>query len=53
LRRSLRLSLAASLPPQLRRSTARLATRNIHTIGIILLVVGAVGGLLSLIFWSS
>ena len=26
---------------------------NIHTIGIILLVVGAIGGLASLIFWSS
>jgi hypothetical protein len=26
---------------------------NIHTIGIILLVVGAIGALLSLIFWSS
>jgi hypothetical protein len=26
---------------------------NLHTIGIILLVVGAIGVLLSLIFWSS
>ena len=26
---------------------------NIHTIGIILLVVGAVGALMSMIFWSS
>ena len=26
---------------------------NIHTIGIILLVVGAIGVLTSLIFWSS
>jgi hypothetical protein len=26
---------------------------NIHTIGWILLIVGAVGALLSLIFWSS
>jgi hypothetical protein len=26
---------------------------NIHTIGIILLVVGALGALLSLVFWSS
>ena len=26
---------------------------NVHTIGIILLVVGAIGALLSLIFWSS
>jgi hypothetical protein len=26
---------------------------NIHTIGIILLVVGAIGALISLIFWSS
>ena len=26
---------------------------NIHTIGIILLVVGAIGGLISLFFWSS
>ena len=26
---------------------------NLHTIGIILLVVGAVGALLSMIFWSS
>ena len=26
---------------------------NLHTIGIILLVVGIVGGLLSAIFWSS
>jgi hypothetical protein len=26
---------------------------NIHTIGIILLVVGAIGALLSLVFWSS
>jgi hypothetical protein len=26
---------------------------NVHTIGIILLVVGAIGVLLSMIFWSS
>jgi len=26
---------------------------NIQTIGIILLVVGAIGGVLSMIFWSS
>jgi len=26
---------------------------NIHTIGIILLVVGALGALISMIFWSS
>ena len=26
---------------------------NIHTIGIILLVVGAIGAVLSMIFWSS
>ena len=26
---------------------------NIHTIGIILLVVGAIGGLISVFFWSS
>jgi len=26
---------------------------NIHTIGIILLVVGAIGALISIIFWSS
>jgi hypothetical protein len=26
---------------------------NIHTIGIILLVVGAIGGLISAFFWSS
>ena len=26
---------------------------NIHTIGIILLVVGAIGALMSMIFWSS
>ena len=26
---------------------------NIHTIGIILLVVGAIGAFLSMIFWSS
>jgi hypothetical protein len=26
---------------------------NIHTIGIILLVVGAIGALLSMMFWSS
>jgi len=26
---------------------------NLHTIGIILLVVGAIGALLSMIFWSS
>jgi hypothetical protein len=26
---------------------------NIHTIGIILLVVGAIGALMSTIFWSS
>lgn len=26
---------------------------NVHTIGIILLIVGAIGALLSLIFWSS
>jgi hypothetical protein len=26
---------------------------NVHTVGIILLVVGAIGALLSLIFWSS
>jgi hypothetical protein len=26
---------------------------NVHTVGIILLVVGAVGALLSMMFWSS
>jgi hypothetical protein len=26
---------------------------NVHTVGIILLVVGAIGALLSVIFWSS
>ncbi len=26
---------------------------NVHTIGIILLIVGAIGVLLSLVFWSS
>jgi len=26
---------------------------NIHTIGIILLVVGAIGGVISVFFWSS
>jgi hypothetical protein len=26
---------------------------NVHTVGYILLVVGAVGALLSLVFWSS
>jgi hypothetical protein len=26
---------------------------NVHTIGIILLVVGAIGALMSMIFWSS
>jgi Domain of unknown function (DUF6458) len=26
---------------------------NIHTVGYILLIVGAIGALLSLIFWSS
>ena len=26
---------------------------NIHTIGIILLVVGVIGGLISVFFWSS
>ena len=26
---------------------------NVHTVGIILLVVGAIGALLSMIFWSS
>jgi hypothetical protein len=26
---------------------------NLHTIGIILLVVGAIGALVSMIFWSS
>jgi uncharacterized YccA/Bax inhibitor family protein len=26
---------------------------NVHTIGIILLVVGAIGALISMIFWSS
>jgi len=26
---------------------------NIHTIGIILLVVGAIGAVLSMVFWSS
>jgi hypothetical protein len=26
---------------------------NIHTIGIILLVVGAIGALVSMMFWSS
>ena len=29
------------------------STFNIHTIGVILMIVGAVGALLSLIFWSS
>ena len=28
-------------------------TFNVHTIGIILLVVGAIGVVISLIFWSS
>ena len=26
---------------------------NVHTIGVILLIVGAIGVLLSLVFWSS
>ena len=26
---------------------------NLHTIGIILIVVGAIGALMSLVFWSS
>ena len=26
---------------------------NVHTVGIILLVVGAIGALLSMMFWSS
>ena len=26
---------------------------NLHTIGIILMVVGAIGALLSMVFWSS
>jgi uncharacterized YccA/Bax inhibitor family protein len=26
---------------------------NVHTVGIILLVVGIVGGLISMMFWSS
>ena len=26
---------------------------NLHTIGVILMVVGAIGALLSLLFWSS
>ena len=26
---------------------------NVHTIGIILLIVGAIGALMSMIFWSS
>ena len=26
---------------------------NVHTVGVVLLVVGLVGGLLSMIFWSS
>ena len=26
---------------------------NVHTIGIILLVIGAIGALMSMIFWSS
>lgn len=29
------------------------STFNIHTIGVILMIVGAVGVVLSLIFWSS
>ena len=29
------------------------STFNVHTIGIILLVVGAIGVVISLIFWSS
>jgi len=26
---------------------------NVHTIGVILLVVGAIGALMSMVFWSS
>ena len=33
--------------------TATVAGINIHTIGIILMVIGAVGLVLSVIFWSS
>jgi hypothetical protein len=33
--------------------TAETRGFNIHTIGLILMVVGAIGVLLSLIFWSS
>ncbi|MGZ4413976.1 MAG: hypothetical protein ACXVRZ_06340 [Gaiellaceae bacterium] len=33
--------------------TATVAGINIHTIGIILIVIGAVGLVLSVIFWSS
>jgi hypothetical protein len=33
--------------------TATVSGMNIHTIGVILMVVGAVGLVLSLIFWST
>jgi hypothetical protein len=33
--------------------TATVSGVNVHTIGIILMVVGAIGLLLSLVFWSS
>lgn len=33
--------------------TATVAGINIHTVGIILIVIGAVGLVLSIVFWSS
>ena len=34
-------------------ATVRASTFNIHTIGVILMVAGAVGFVVSLVFWSS
>jgi hypothetical protein len=34
-------------------TTARSSSLNIHTVGVILMVVGVVGLLVSLIFWAS
>ncbi len=36
-----------------RSATVHASTFNLHTVGVILMVVGAVGFVVSLIFWSS
>jgi hypothetical protein len=33
--------------------TAQASTFNVHTVGVILMIVGIVGALLSIVFWAS